>query len=665
MPQFGAQIDTLRIPVKGLTPEQGTSFPGTPTEGLMFHRTDLKQAFIYLNAQWVQIDNVTGGTASNVTDGDKGVITVTGGVWALDANTVTQTQIANGAVVGSKIAAGAVDNVNIAAGAISGGVGGVIADGTISTVDIGDSQITSAKIADGTIVDADISASAAIATSKIAGLDTALTGKVPTSRQVIAGNGLAGGGALTADVTVNVGAGTGITVNADDIAVNRTTVDAWYVDVGGDTMTGFLTLNADPSQALHAATKQYVDTTAQGLDTKLSVKAASTAAGGNLTLSGAQTIDGIALVAGDRVLVKNQTTPAQNGLYVVASGAWTRTTDMDAWTEVPGAFVFVEQGTTQADTGWVSTADQGGTIGSTAITWTQFSGAGTVTAGTGIIVTGNQVSIDDAVVATDAQVASAVAVKADKTTTISTTAPLTGGGDLSANRTLGISNFTSGAAGAVPSGGSNSTFLRGDATWQTIPDQTANDARYWNATGDTVTGIYQIGSGAGNGIRIVDQVQNLDSAMMSDRYAFYDSTITSYYGGIQCDQQNKFVTLSAPIATWTLRLSAPSITVSQNPANANEVANKAYVDAQVGAKVARFAGDIPAMTAGAEQTITHNLNSFDVQVGFVRKTAIAAGPGAGGSIELTWRAITLNTIGVTADLPAGFAANEIRCTVMA
>jgi len=96
----------------------------------------------------------------------------------------------------------------------------------------------------------------------------------------------------------------------------------------------------------------------------------------DITLSGAQTIDGISIVAADRVLVKNQTLSQNNGLYLCASGAWTRTTDMNTWAQVPGAYVFVEDGTTQADTGWVCTSNAGGTLGTTAITWAQFSGAG-------------------------------------------------------------------------------------------------------------------------------------------------------------------------------------------------------------------------------------------------------------------------------------------------
>lgn len=133
------------------------------------------------------------------------------------------------------------------------------------------------------------------------------------------------------------------------------------------------TISTTPSAATDIANKSYVDTIAQGLDTKASVVAGTTV---NITLSGTQTIDGVVLVAADRVLVKNQTLSQDNGLYLCASGAWTRTTDMNTWAQVPGAYVFVETGTTLADTGWVCTSNAGGTLGTTAITWAQFSGAG-------------------------------------------------------------------------------------------------------------------------------------------------------------------------------------------------------------------------------------------------------------------------------------------------
>ena len=133
------------------------------------------------------------------------------------------------------------------------------------------------------------------------------------------------------------------------------------------------TISTAPSGNNDLVNKTYVDAIAQGLDPKASCLAATTV---SITLSGTQTVDTVALVAGDRCLVKNQGTTSQNGIYVVVSGGpWTRALDMDVWTEVPGAYTFIEAGG-QQDTGWVCTSNAGGTIGVTAITWTQFSGAG-------------------------------------------------------------------------------------------------------------------------------------------------------------------------------------------------------------------------------------------------------------------------------------------------
>lgn len=151
---------------------------------------------------------------------------------------------------------------------------------------------------------------------------------------------------------------------------------------------------ADPVNAQDAATKNYVDMTVQGLDPKQSVRAATTA---NIaTLSGTMTIDGIALVAGDRVLVKDQTTASQNGIYVVAAGAWTRSLDADSWLELPGAYVFAESGTVNADMGFVCAVEPGGTLNTTAITFQQFSGAGQISAGMGLTKSGNSIDIGTA-----------------------------------------------------------------------------------------------------------------------------------------------------------------------------------------------------------------------------------------------------------------------------
>jgi hypothetical protein len=202
------------------------------------------------------------------------------------------------------------------------------------------------------------------------------------------------------------------------------TLGTTTIALGGTSLTPAgltsVTVTQDPVSALQLATKQYVDNVAQGLDPKASVRNASTTAytvtynngasgvGATLTNTGALAAfaaDGVTNTVGDRVLIKNQAAAAQNGIYTVTTAgsvsvAWvlTRATDMDVWAEVPSSFTFVEEGTTQADTGWVTTANAGGTMGTTAINWVQFSGAGTYTAGTGLTLTGSVFSITNTAV---------------------------------------------------------------------------------------------------------------------------------------------------------------------------------------------------------------------------------------------------------------------------
>jgi hypothetical protein len=153
---------------------------------------------------------------------------------------------------------------------------------------------------------------------------------------------------------------------------------------------------AEPTGAQDAATKNYVDAAVNGTDWKQSVRVATTA---NITLSGLQTIDGISVAAGERVLVKNQTTATENGLYNVASGAWSRTTDADQNVEVTaGLTVMVEEGTTHADSQWRLTTDGTVTLGATALTFAQIGAATSYTAGTGVTIAGNVVAVDTGVV---------------------------------------------------------------------------------------------------------------------------------------------------------------------------------------------------------------------------------------------------------------------------
>ena len=205
--------------------------------------------------------------------------------------------------------------------------------------------------------------------------------------------------AITLDtVNADVGTFTKVTVNAKGLttaASQASLSDLSSPSADFSFANHKLTNLADPVSDQDAATKYYVDSVAQGLDVKASVVAATVS---NITLSGAQTIDGVSVVAGDRVLVKNQSAPAENGIYVASNTSWSRSADANTWSELVSAYTFVEQGSTQADTGWVCTVNAGGTLGTTAVTWSQFSGAGTYQAGTGLTLTGNTFSITNTAV---------------------------------------------------------------------------------------------------------------------------------------------------------------------------------------------------------------------------------------------------------------------------
>jgi hypothetical protein len=187
-----------------------------------------------------------------------------------------------------------------------------------------------------------------------------------------------------------------INPNQSGLSITNSTINSSVI--GGVTpAAAFFTtaqVSATPTTNNDVANKAYVDSVAQGLDIKASCLYGTV---NNITLSGLGTQAGgdwlSSLTAGDRILVKSQSNPAQNGIYAAAAGVWTRTPDMDNWSEVPGAFTYIESGATLTATSWVTTAASTGTIGVTAMPWTQFSSAGTYTAGDGLQLIANQFSV--------------------------------------------------------------------------------------------------------------------------------------------------------------------------------------------------------------------------------------------------------------------------------
>jgi hypothetical protein len=189
--------------------------------------------------------------------------------------------------------------------------------------------------------------------------------------------------------TANIYSNTAGTANLVITAGNIKLAASGSIDANSKKITNLAT----PTASSDAATKGYVDSTAQGLDVKNSVRAATTS---NRALSGLTAVDGVTIVANDRILVRAQTTASENGIYVAASGAWTRSVDADTTGKITGGtFTFVEEGTNYADTGWVVTTNGSPVLGTDAIYWTQFSGAGAYTASTGLTLTGGAFSITD------------------------------------------------------------------------------------------------------------------------------------------------------------------------------------------------------------------------------------------------------------------------------
>jgi len=183
-----------------------------------------------------------------------------------------------------------------------------------------------------------------------------------------------------------------------DAGVQTNTLDSLAQPVANVAMNAKrLTGLADPVGDQDAATKYYVDSTATGLSVKDSARVATTA---NVSLSGVQTVDGVSLSAGDRILVKNQTDASENGIYDVASGgAWSRSSDADntpAGEVVSGVFVFVEEGSVNADAGFILSTNDPIVLDETDLSFVQFSGAGQITAGAGLTKSGNQLDVGTA-----------------------------------------------------------------------------------------------------------------------------------------------------------------------------------------------------------------------------------------------------------------------------
>lgn len=351
MPTFLAALDLTGNELRNVLAQLLATDPATPAEGRIWYDTGNHVLKYRTNTTTISLS-----TGADVP------------VSLFDANTILKADTDNTPValtVGAstilgRAAAGGIDALTPSSART------VLGLGTLATL----SAVGSAEITDGSIVNNDINTAAGIALSKLA--------TDPLARANHTGTQLAS------------------TISNFDTQVRTSRLDQMAtptapVALGGQTITGLGT----PTGASDAVTKAYADNVASALDVKASVRVAAAT---NITVAGpGATIDGVTLVAGDRVLLMGQTAGAENGLWTWngAAAAMTRTTDADTSAEVtPGLFTFVEDGTTNADRGFVLTTNAPITLGSTALTFTQFSGGGTVTGTTNrITVTGSQVDI--------------------------------------------------------------------------------------------------------------------------------------------------------------------------------------------------------------------------------------------------------------------------------
>lgn len=421
------------------------------------------------------------------------------------------------------------------------------------------------------------------------------------------------------------------TPTAGTDAVTKTYADL-KLPLAGGTMSGAIAMGTskitglgDPTLAQDAATKSYVDSVAQGLDVKASVVAATTTNGTLASAyANASVIDGVTLATGNRILIKDQTTGSENGIYTVnASGAPTRSTDMDTAAEFPGAFTFVEQGTTLADTGWVCTNNVV-IVGTTAVTFAQFSGAGQYVAGDGLTLTGNVFAVGAGTGITVA--ADTVSLTNTSLTVNGTAISLGGSGTVTAAAgTLTGATLASGVtASSLTSFGASPTITTPTLTLSTTTATT--DGRIaWDSTND------QLKIGDGTVARTISP---------DDKAATLTNKTISGASNTLSNIANASLTNSSTTINGTAIALGASGTITANTTNALTLGT--------GLSGTSFNGSA-AVTAAIDTSVV------------VRKYAASVGDAAATSIVVTHSLSTKDVIVSVYDNASPFA--EVMCDV--
>jgi len=350
MPTLANALDFSKYEARNLRGHQLGTAPSSPVTGQLYYNTVDNTLWWWDGSVWQSAKGGAGGTPPATTT-TQGTIQLAGDI----TGTATSVQIATGVIVDTDVAAANKD--------------GTAGTPSLRTLGTGGTQAA-------------------------AGNDSRFTdARTPTAHATTHQPG--GSDPMAVDAVVATGSLRTLGAGAQQAMPGNRTLDAITAPVAAVSLNNQRISNlATPIGVLDAASKGYVDGIAQGLDVKNSCRAASTA---NVnTSSPGATLDGVTLVVGDRILLKDQTTGSQNGIWVWNGAAVgvTRATDADVSAEMTaGMFTFIEEGTANADSGWVLTTNQPITLDTTPLVFAQFSGAGMITAGAGLTKTGNSLDV--------------------------------------------------------------------------------------------------------------------------------------------------------------------------------------------------------------------------------------------------------------------------------
>ena len=349
------------------------------------------------------------------------------------------------------------------------------------------------------------------------------------------------------------------------------------------TTTGQIT--TQPTGATDIVNLLALQSYAAGISWKQPVACATTA---NITLSGLQTIDTYTTLSGDRVIVKNQSTSANNGIYIASSGAWTRSTDADTWNELVSAIAFIEYGS-QAGGAWFCTVTPGGTLGVTPVTWAQFTTSATYSAGTGLSLTGYTFSITNTGTAGTYGSASAVPVfvtnAQGQVTSVTNTSIAIANTQVSGLGTMSTQNANN---VAITGGSINGTTI-GASTASTVTGTTITANSSFSGPGTGLTGTatsLSIGGSAGS----ATTAGSVTNSVTFNNGGTGAASGTTFNGSVA--QTISYNTIGAPSTTgtgasgtWGINVTGNAATVTNGVYTSGSYSNPTWITSILGSIV--------------------------------------------------------------------------------